>query len=154
MIQKCSYKTEETFTPLYSLFKSVSGVRFGPKLSQSSKSMTFSYQFFLYILVRFKVHRYVSFWCQFKSEPILAQIWHPGNCLTHGCQVWHQSKPDWPETGQIWEFLKSVIFWLCTETDLKFVPLWAICPIWGQSDLIWGPTWVPRANTRWLRRLS
>ena len=50
-----------------------------------------------------------------------------------GFQIWHQIGSDWPQMGQIWDFLKSVSVHFGTETDLKKSK---ICPIWGQSDPI------------------
>ena len=63
-----------------------------------------------------------------------------------GNQIRPQSDSDWPQMGQIRDFFKSAFstFWRpapkCTE-------IWSeksrICPIWGQSEPLWGRIWVP-----------
>ena len=68
----------------------------------------------------------------------------------HGCHGCLQIGSDWPQMGQMWDFLRSIFstFWFdkpkCTEilsysasqnvlkTDMKKSH---ICPIWGQSDI-------------------
>ena len=54
---------------------------------------------------------------------------------------------DWPQMGQICDFLRSLVKPKCTETDLKKSQ---ICPILCQSDPIWMPNLASLASTEWL----
>ena len=58
---------------------------------------------------------------------------------------------DWPQMGQIWDFLRSVSvhFDSARQKLLKLILIKSqICPIWGQSDPIWMPNLTSRIPGR------